>query len=358
MNKYGVLKIVGTAVLMAPLSLLAQQRVDEFDEAPAQGRTSAVADERSNEELTSGYTIKEQELEERRARLLAQETKLLEELHREGAPRRVAPQPIPERIIDNESEVSAPRGAEEEELVPFSTNESDQGEPIPVRSVTKAAPPVKTAPPSRSPRVISSLEDVQAAKVKEERKNSANFESQMQSLKLRSQQLSRELQEAKDRLMIAETEVERLSRLLREKNSATLDKYAAAPTVTARHAPPRAEVVNPPPQVNVVKSAPRSVEDEPLIATVMAEKANLRIGPSKDNSPSMTVSRGTRLVVEKRVGEWYRIITPAGTRAWIASEVVAFGETSQSSPSRTVKIRGYDSSIEDETFKLLNNRSR
>ena len=62
-----------------------------------------------------------------------------------------------------------------------------------------------------------------------------------------------------------------------------------------------------------------------------------------NDSPLMTVSKGTRLVVEKRIKDWYRIISPNGTRAWVNSDVVAFGPDSQSSPSRTIKIQGYRS---------------
>lgn len=97
----------------------------------------------------------------------------------------------------------------------------------------------------------------------------------------------------------------------------------------------------------VQRVQPRPSDDTP-VATVVSEKANLRTGPGADNSPLMSVTRGTRLVVETKQGDWYRVISPTGTRAWVSSDVVAFGPTSQSSPTRTVRIRGFDGSLESD----------
>ena len=370
--------VVGVALLVTPCVVWAQSSGDamdgrEMDSGAARGRHDRGAAENEvsvADELNSGYTIKEQELEERRARLLAQESKLLEELHREPAvqhepvqrepmqreavQRELAPREVaPERRIPQDF-APAPQVDDSDDLVPFSAPADEQAEPIPVRVAPRepAREPVR-----RAPNAITSVADAQEIRVREQRKAVSTYENQLQNLKLRNQDLNRDLQETKDRLMIAETEVERLSRLLREKNTATLANFGATPMTAPRQPAARASLP-PPPQVNVAKSTTRSAETEPLIATVMADKANLRTGPGRDNSPAMTVSRGTRLVVEKRVGEWYRVITPAGTRAWVASEVIAFGETSQASPSRTVRIRGYDASLEDETLKLINNSSR
>lgn len=75
------------------------------------------------------------------------------------------------------------------------------------------------------------------------------------------------------------------------------------------------------------------------VATVNADKIYLRTGPSEADSPLMAVTKGTRLRVEKRNGEWLRVITPAGTRAWVKRELIRFGKDEVSSPSATVKIK-------------------
>ena len=59
-----------------------------------------------------------------------------------------------------------------------------------------------------------------------------------------------------------------------------------------------------------------------LVGEVTEDKANLRSGPGTENSPVMQVQRGTRLTIEAREGDWYRVMSPTGTRAYIKSDVV------------------------------------
>ena len=55
---------------------------------------------------------------------------------------------------------------------------------------------------------------------------------------------------------------------------------------------------------------------------VNVDKANLRNGPGMEHSAVMQLPKGATLVVEARQGDWYRVISPKGTRAFIKSEVV------------------------------------
>ncbi|NDC38648.1 MAG: hypothetical protein EBZ48_11430, partial [Proteobacteria bacterium] len=127
----------------------------------------------------------------------------------------------------------------------------------------------------------------------------ARTEKELASLKSNNSQLTkklsqtqgkladseREVKEAKDRLMMAEAEIQRLSQILERRGMESLAKgRAAAPVVSsAPVARPVAAVV-----------APKAADDLP-IATVVVDKANLRTGPGTDNSSLMSVSRGTRL---------------------------------------------------------------
>ncbi len=97
----------------------------------------------------------------------------------------------------------------------------------------------------------------------------------------------------------------------------------AAPAAPAAPTPPKAE----PAQADLP------------VATVVVDKAQLRTGPGKDNSPLMAVSKGTRLVIETRQGDWYRVVAPSGARAWVSSDIVAFGT------SGTGLVGGYDGSL-------------
>ncbi len=134
-------------------------------------------------------------------------------------------------------------------------------------------------------------------------------------------QLKADLTKTKDRLMLAETEVERLSDILSAKHRSTVSKYVGNTSQSAQGAAMRA-------------SSQSAAKDDMPVATVTSDKAYLRTGPGKQNSPLMSISRGTRLVVETREGEWYRVITPAGTRAWISSDLVNFNGGA---------VRGYSS---------------
>jgi uncharacterized protein YraI len=59
-----------------------------------------------------------------------------------------------------------------------------------------------------------------------------------------------------------------------------------------------------------------------LIVEVQSQKVNLRSGPGVEHSPVMQVAQGTRLTVESRQGDWYRVFTPTGGRAFVRQDMV------------------------------------
>ncbi len=65
-----------------------------------------------------------------------------------------------------------------------------------------------------------------------------------------------------------------------------------------------------------------SAMKEPMSVRVIGEKVNLRVRPGKKHSPIQQVAKGTELIVESEVGEWFQIITPTGQRAYVHSTVV------------------------------------
>jgi Bacterial SH3 domain len=154
-------------------------------------------------------------------------------------------------------------------------------------------------------------------------------------------QAVRELNETKARLMLAETQVERLSSIIEARNDCTISQL----TGETRQRPIPATVSRLPVVPKVESSA------EMPIATVVKKKVYLRTGPGKNNSPLMAVSEGTRLAVETMQGEWYRVITPTGARAWVAAESIAFGNGGSIAPARSV-----EQSEEDKAFELLKQR--
>lgn len=163
--------------------------------------------------------------------------------------------------------------------------------------------------------------------------------------------LLRQVREMRDSLIFAETEVERLSSIVEDFNIAKARRELGARGVSNRSG--RADK-----NVLLTGRQKEKATDDMPIATVMVRKANLRAGPGKNNSPIMEVSKGTRLAVETRVGEWYRVIAPTGVRAWISADIVAYGRTPRSAPSRTVQVRGYKKNAEEDAFKLISGKSR
>lgn len=56
------------------------------------------------------------------------------------------------------------------------------------------------------------------------------------------------------------------------------------------------------------------------IGEVTGKKVSLRLGPGTNHSSVMDVRAGTRLIVELKEGDWYRVTAPTGGRAFIHSD--------------------------------------
>jgi hypothetical protein len=192
------------------------------------------------------------------------------------------------------------------------------------------------------------------------------LESRVMTAESKLNRVLRELEETKEELLLAETEVERLSHIIEKRNIESLQHLSGsrvsgvvktpqkAPTSlrnfsrsTASSQPTRRtprsiydQNVAPQRSPSPTRVAPQQHGKQLPIATVVVKKANLRTGPGLNNSVLLTVSKNSRLVVEKRQGGWYRVIAPSGERAWISGKVVHFGPTNGSRPNSTVRIHG------------------
>lgn len=176
-------------------------------------------------------------------------------------------------------------------------------------------------------------------KVKEARVVTADSGKKVADLQAKLAQKERELEETRNRLLIAETQVERLSGLLEKINKQKVASYLGNEKAPQAQAVSRSVNSN-----NVSQANSATSSDGTLIGTVTSQKAFLRSGPSKDDSPIMSVSKGTRLVVETRNSNWYRVITPTGGRAWIATEMLGFGPGNSGDSGSALKIGGYEKS--------------
>ncbi len=182
----------------------------------------------------------------------------------------------------------------------------------------------------------------------------ATLRQRISTLESENMALSREASASRDRLVVAEIEVERLQGILDNKTRRIMSPISLdAPAEPQVASLKQVEKSNP---LTTAEQEEKASADMP-IATITARKANLRVGPSETDSPLMEVAYGTRLVVETRTGDWYRVIAPTGVRAWISSKVVAFGDTASTSPSRVTRIAGFNQGVEDEAFGLISSLS-
>jgi hypothetical protein len=189
--------------------------------------------------------------------------------------------------------------------------------------------------------------------------SNATMESELKAARERIVVLERQLDESRSQLAIAETEVNRLSGILDSKTRASFGKYnlpvpaaAVKPVVAQQAQAPRAvpaRVAQP-----VVDVRPPSADADLQVATIAVDKADLRLGPGKNHSALMSLRRGSRLMVEARQGEWYRVFAPNGDRAWIAASLVSFGDGAATlNDGSSVRVKGFTANAEEEAFRRV-----
>lgn len=67
---------------------------------------------------------------------------------------------------------------------------------------------------------------------------------------------------------------------------------------------------------------PSPVTIQPEIGVITAAKANLRIEPKIDSPVLMVIGNSSKVVVEGSEGDWYRVTTPSGEKAYVAKSIV------------------------------------
>jgi len=190
----------------------------------------------------------------------------------------------------------------------------------------------------------------------------AQLKERLVALESKQQRLTDELKKAHSDLLIAETEVERLSALLNQRNELVINRVDKKNRYKYNHTDNQNQVnnrgsfaedklfganprqsqfskLNRPTSNDHTVAEQVDAPGEMPIATVIVTKAHLRTGPGKDHSPLLSVSEGTRLAVETREGEWYRVITPTGARAWVAGEVIKFGNKASIAAVKSPSIK-------------------
>ncbi len=193
----------------------------------------------------------------------------------------------------------------------------------------------------------------------------SNVRSQIDEKDSEIKNLRRELADAKSSLAAAELEISRLSAIIQEASRARFSLPDSA-TNLAKTPTQRTTVLAPTTRRSTSSSslapspvaatsaaqplalaAPAEPSGDLQVATIYVDKADLRLGPGRNHSALMSLRRGSRLAVEARQGDWYRVFAPNGQRAWIHSSLVRFGDgAAGTNDSSSVKVRGYDSKLD------------
>jgi hypothetical protein len=208
--------------------------------------------------------------------------------------------------------------------------------PTPVIQEQPSEPEVKTVEPaSMAPRTAEEAPQKSNGAV-------AVLQKRLSASELRVKQLEQQLIEAKSQLSAAEVEINRLSAITGSSSRARL-----APRAVSQG---EDRTVRTPPAVTR-DVAPPAPSNDMQIATIAVDKADLRLGPGKNNSALMTLPRGSRLAVEARSGDWYRVFAPNGQRAWIHSSLVRFGQGAASlNDGSSVTVRGFDAAVGEGAY--------
>ena len=155
----------------------------------------------------------------------------------------------------------------------------------------------------------------------------------------RNRQVEAELESAQRQLLISETEVERLNEFLNDQGRAYLDRASGSPSdvrsIPSRRSSESEEKYKPtsrgePSSIGRISGSRPSpagaleADRDAPIATIIAASAAGREEPSSSAAEIDKLPEGSRVAVERRSGDWYRVLSPQGIRVWISASDLSF----------------------------------
>jgi hypothetical protein len=226
---------------------------------------------------------------------------------------------------------------------------------------------VTTSQPSVKPQVKSSQSSARPQKIEATYESASDLSQKLAIAESQVKILSRELDLSQRSLSSAEERIDELSSLVK---SSQPSRVAGAPTDRgslntqaipaedsddyAVEGPSRKGITQKTTGPAVVPHAidynqyDHSLRDS-SIATIVTDKAPLRVGPGKQESAMYTLPRLSAVTIEYRSGEWYRIITNGGLRGWVYGSSLRFD--TGVSPVSTVRVGGVRANYEPVSFK-------
>lgn len=209
--------------------------------------------------------------------------------------------------------------------------------------VTAPRPPTQVSRPAVPPAPVKPVRDPRDAEI-------TLLRERIAALTTRNRQVEAELETAQRQLLISETEVERLNEFLNDQGRAYLDRASGdpAPARTLPSRPLRNSANEPsrfdPRDSSRVGRLPgtrpspagslEADRDAPIATIVVADAA----GREEPNSSAAVIDKlpeGARVTVERRSGEWYRVLSPQGFRVWIAATDLSFSNSGGATSGQT-----------------------
>ena len=145
--------------------------------------------------------------------------------------------------------------------------------------------------------------------------------------------LNRELREVQNKLLLKEKEAQLLSSGKTPPPADTAESQLARDKLLERSGRNAGE------EAIRGKSTPPPMNSDVMIVQVIGGRVALRSGPSPDDAEVISVAKGTQLTVEERTGDWYRVIAPNSTRAYVRADLVRVINDPQASGADNPPVR-------------------
>lgn len=300
--------------------------------------STLIAETPPMDAATSNLVLSEENLNKTDNQLKLMEEKLLSQLGDTTEPRKaqVKPKNVPVPVTAKE-EPTADINADDS----FSVHEEPASKKVTVVAPKPSAKPLILTRPFDDSELTSNGRPMDA-------------EQKLQIAESQVKILSRELDTTRKSLASAEHRIDELSSIVKGNYSGT----TAPPTqggleVVQVEKPKTSPSIKPslPVITDVVDSARRrNMEDPSNIATIWLDRAPLRIGPGQSESALFVIPKQSRVIVERRTGEWYRVVTMSGTRGWVYGGNLRFNI--QSDRESTIAVKAYNPSYQPAGMKF------
>jgi hypothetical protein len=215
-----------------------------------------------------------------------------------------APEPIPSpqpTVIKFSFSTPTVRPKKEKPKNLETVNRIEEVTPIPPATVA-APPPLNTKKKPTTVKPAGPAGDISRLNAE-----NARLRDEVAALKLKAKTELTEVDDLRVKLMVAETQVERLNKIIEQcsqRGDINSSYRSGAQETTSQDGTSRS-----------------------MYATVIGNSIAPRTGPGNSFAPISSLRRGQRVPVEDRQGEWYKVRLPNGAFAWVHFALIKIGDS-------------------------------